>query len=106
MLSPPCLWLLRSLSFFLALNNACPYSKFAHFTANQAILEATETTNWIYIVDFRIVKGVQWAVLLQALATRSIGKPSSIRISGIPTPALGAVFMIVVYGSDVFHLSR
>ncbi|GLU19894.1 hypothetical protein SLE2022_361170 [Rubroshorea leprosula] len=74
---------------YKALNDACPYSKFAHLTANQAILEATERASKIHIVDFGIVQGVQWAALLQALATRSTGKPLQIRITGIPAPALG-----------------
>ncbi|XP_057975274.1 SCARECROW-LIKE protein 7 [Malania oleifera] len=74
---------------YKALNDACPYSKFAHLTANQAILEATEKAAKIHIVDFGIVQGVQWAALLQALATRPDGKPARIRISGIPAPALG-----------------
>ncbi|KAF8012481.1 hypothetical protein BT93_I0602 [Corymbia citriodora subsp. variegata] len=74
---------------YKALNDACPYSKFAHLTANQAILEATEKASKIHIVDFGIVQGVQWAALLQALATRSTGKPERIRISGIPAQALG-----------------
>ncbi|PIA49530.1 hypothetical protein AQUCO_01300373v1 [Aquilegia coerulea] len=74
---------------YKALNDACPYSKFAHLTANQAILKATESANQIHIVDFGIVQGLQWAALLQALATRSSGKPTLIRISGIPAPALG-----------------
>ncbi|XWS42051.1 hypothetical protein CRYUN_Cryun17cG0135500 [Craigia yunnanensis] len=74
---------------YKALNDACPYSKFAHLTANQAILEATEQASKIHIVDFGIVQGVQWAALLQALATRSAGKPTRIRISGIPAPVLG-----------------
>ncbi|GKU94538.1 hypothetical protein SLEP1_g8017 [Rubroshorea leprosula] len=74
---------------YKALNDACPYSKFAHLTANQAILESTERASKIHIVDFGIVQGVQWAALLQALTTRSTGKPSQIRISGIPAPALG-----------------
>jgi hypothetical protein len=58
-------------------------------TANQAILEATEKASKIHIVDFGIVQGIQWAALLQALATRSAGKPVRIRISGIPAPVLG-----------------
>ncbi|CAK8576975.1 unnamed protein product [Lathyrus sativus] len=74
---------------YKALNDACPYSKFAHLTANQAILEATEGFNNIHIVDFGIVQGIQWAALLQAFATRSSGKPNSVRISGIPAMALG-----------------
>ncbi|KAJ8621107.1 hypothetical protein MRB53_029636 [Persea americana] len=74
---------------YKALNDACPYSKFAHLTANQAILEATQSATRIHIIDFGIVQGVQWAALLQALAYRSGGKPEKIRISGIPAPALG-----------------
>ncbi|XWS29300.1 hypothetical protein CRYUN_Cryun24cG0017100 [Craigia yunnanensis] len=74
---------------YKALNDACPYSKFAHLTANQAILEATERASKIHIVDFGIVQGVQWAALLQALATRSAEKPTRIRISGIPALVLG-----------------
>ncbi|KAM6564581.1 hypothetical protein CsatB_024579 [Cannabis sativa] len=74
---------------YKALNDACPYSKFAHLTANQAILEATERASKIHIVDFGIVQGVQWAALLQALATRPTGKPTKIRLSGIPALALG-----------------
>nr|BAG16269.1 lateral suppressor [Chrysanthemum x morifolium] len=75
---------------YKALNDACPYFKFAHLTANQAILEATENVDKIHIVDFGIVQGVQWAALLQALATRPAGKPSMIRISGIPAVILGS----------------
>lgn len=71
------------------LNDACPYSKFTHLTANQAILEATETSSRIHIIDFGIVQGVQWAALLQALATRPTGKPDKVRISGIPAAAFG-----------------
>ncbi|RDX98193.1 Scarecrow-like protein 4, partial [Mucuna pruriens] len=74
---------------YKALNDACPYSKFAHLTANQAILEATESSSNIHIVDFGIVQGIQWAALLQAFATRASGKPNKIRISGIPAIALG-----------------
>ncbi|KAJ8460643.1 hypothetical protein OPV22_033569 [Ensete ventricosum] len=75
---------------YTVLNDACPYSKFAHLTANQAILEATESAARIHIVDFGIIQGIQWAALLQALATRPAGKPSRVRVSGIPAPMLGA----------------
>ncbi|KAG2327263.1 hypothetical protein Bca4012_036265 [Brassica carinata] len=74
---------------YKSLNDACPYFKFAHLTANQAILEATEHSSKIHIVDFGIVQGIQWPALLQALATRSSGKPARVRISGIPAPSLG-----------------
>ncbi|KAI3824311.1 hypothetical protein L1987_05766 [Smallanthus sonchifolius] len=74
---------------YKALNDACPYFKFAHFTANQAVIEATENADKIHIVDFGIVQGIQWSALLQALATRASGKPTRIRISGIPALVLG-----------------
>lgn len=74
---------------YKTLNDACPYSKFAHLTANQAILEATQESRNIHIVDFGIFQGIQWAALLQALATRASGKPARVRISGIPAPSLG-----------------
>ncbi|CAH9105665.1 unnamed protein product [Cuscuta europaea] len=74
---------------YKAFYDACPYTKFAHLTANQAILEATEKASRIHIVDFGIVQGIQWAALLQDLATRPAGKPECVRISGIPSPVLG-----------------
>jgi GRAS domain family len=75
---------------YKTLNDACPYSKFAHLTANQAILEATEHASLIHIVDFGVMQGIQWAAFLQALATRPGGKPTRVRISGIPSPVLGS----------------
>nr|GMC96654.1 scarecrow-like protein 4 [Ipomoea batatas]GMD80881.1 scarecrow-like protein 4 [Ipomoea batatas] len=42
---------------YKALNDACPHSKFAHLTANQAILQATEKASKIHIIDFGIVQG-------------------------------------------------
>lgn len=74
---------------YKVLNDACPYYKFAHLTANQAILEATQKAKKIHIVDFGIVQGIQWAAFLQALATRPSGKPERVRISGIPAQVLG-----------------
>ncbi|XP_020591172.1 scarecrow-like protein 4 [Phalaenopsis equestris] len=74
---------------YRAFNDACPYTMFVHLTANQAILEATESADRIHIIDFGIAQGIQWAALLQALATRPTRKPSRIRISGIPAASLG-----------------
>ncbi|EPS61944.1 hypothetical protein M569_12848 [Genlisea aurea] len=74
---------------YKALNDACPYSKFIHLTANQAILEATHRAHKIHILDFGIVRGIQWPAFLQAIATRPAGKPHSVRITGIPAASLG-----------------
>uniref|UniRef100_A0ACD5TDG7 Uncharacterized protein n=1 Tax=Avena sativa TaxID=4498 RepID=A0ACD5TDG7_AVESA len=66
---------------------AGPYLKFAHFTANQAILEAFEGCNSVHIVDLAIMTGVQWPALIETLSLRP-GGPPSLRITAVG-PALG-----------------
>ncbi|KAF3659306.1 DELLA protein GAI1 [Capsicum annuum] len=64
----------------------CPYLKFAHFTANQAILEAFANKTKVHVIDFSMKQGMQWPALLQALALRPIGPPS-FRLTGIGPPS-------------------
>ncbi|XP_050232223.1 DELLA protein GAI-like [Mercurialis annua] len=64
----------------------CPYLKFAHFTANQAILEAFEGKKRVHVIDFSINQGMQWPALLQALALRP-GGPPAFRLTGIGPPS-------------------
>ncbi|KAG6475166.1 DELLA protein SLR1-like [Zingiber officinale] len=64
---------------------SCPYLKFAHFTANQAILEAFAGFRRVHVVDFGMRQGLQWPALLQALALRP-GGPPSFRLTGIGPP--------------------
>ncbi|XP_019160270.1 PREDICTED: DELLA protein GAI1-like [Ipomoea nil] len=64
----------------------CPYLKFAHFTANQAILEAFANKNRVHVIDFSMKQGMQWPALLQALALRP-GGPPSFRLTGIGPPS-------------------
>ncbi|XAR73529.1 hypothetical protein NMG60_11007519 [Bertholletia excelsa] len=63
----------------------CPYLKFAHFTANQAILEAFEGTSRVHVIDFSLKQGMQWPALMQALALRP-GGPPAFRLTGIGPP--------------------
>ncbi|KAL4324203.1 hypothetical protein GQ457_11G004790 [Hibiscus cannabinus] len=63
----------------------CPYLKFAHFTANQAILEAFATANRVHVIDFGLKQGMQWPALMQALALRP-GGPPAFRLTGIGPP--------------------
>ncbi|KAK4751928.1 hypothetical protein SAY87_020726 [Trapa incisa] len=63
----------------------CPYLKFAHFTANQAILEAVGTANRVHVIDFSLKQGMQWPALMQALALRP-GGPPAFRLTGIGPP--------------------
>ncbi|XP_073286550.1 DELLA protein GAI1-like [Primulina huaijiensis] len=63
----------------------CPYLKFAHFTANQAILEAFAGKNRVHVIDFSMKQGMQWPALLQALALRP-GGPPTFRLTGVGPP--------------------
>ncbi|KAF8675889.1 hypothetical protein HU200_047385 [Digitaria exilis] len=65
---------------------AGPYLKFAHFTANQAILEAVHGCAHVHIIDFNLMQGLQWPALIQALALRP-GGPPSLRLTGIGPPS-------------------
>lgn len=65
---------------------ACPYLKFAHFTANQAILEACDGHECMHVIDFSLMHGLQWPALIQALALRP-GGPPLFRLTGIGPPS-------------------
>nr|XP_043624208.1 DELLA protein GAI-like [Erigeron canadensis] len=65
---------------------ACPYLKFAHFTANQAILEAFDGQDCVHVIDFNLMQGLQWPALIQALALRP-GGPPLLRLTGIGPPS-------------------
>ncbi|KAK9134092.1 hypothetical protein Scep_013620 [Stephania cephalantha] len=70
-------------SSFISLNQVTPFIRFSHLTANQAILEAVEGHQFIHILDFDTMQGVQWPPLMQALASRTDpSNPPSIRITG------------------------
>nr|CAD1833007.1 unnamed protein product [Ananas comosus var. bracteatus] len=67
---------------------ASPCLKFAHFTANQAILEAFAGCRRVHVVDLGVRQGLQWPALLQALALRPGGAPS-FRLTAVGPPASG-----------------
>ncbi|KAI3777132.1 hypothetical protein L1987_46926 [Smallanthus sonchifolius] len=60
----------------------CLYLKFAHFKANQAILEAFVGKKKVYVIDFSMKQGMQCTTLMQALALRP-GGPPTFRLTGI-----------------------
>jgi len=73
-----------SSSAYLAFNQIAPFLRFAHLTANQAILDAVEGARRIHILDLDAAHGVQWPPLLQAIAERAdpAAGPPEVRITG------------------------
>uniref|UniRef100_A0A0E0MFQ1 Uncharacterized protein n=1 Tax=Oryza punctata TaxID=4537 RepID=A0A0E0MFQ1_ORYPU len=76
----------ETLKIYQILYQACPYIKFAHFTANQAIFEAFHGEDRVHVVDLDILQGYQWPAFLQALAARP-GGPPTLRLTGVGHPA-------------------
>ncbi|KAK7336106.1 hypothetical protein VNO77_16637 [Canavalia gladiata] len=70
------------LKIYQIVYQACPYVKFAHFTANQAIFEAFEAEERVHVIDLDILQGYQWPAFMQALAARPAGAPF-LRITGV-----------------------
>ncbi|KAL1539656.1 protein SCARECROW-like [Salvia divinorum] len=68
---------------FHVYNNVSPFVKFAHFTSNQAILEAcSRHPRVLHIIDLDIMQGLQWPALFHILATRAEGAPH-VRMTGM-----------------------
>lgn len=73
---------LEVLKIYQIVYQACPYVKFAHFTANQAIFEAFEAEERVHVIDLDILQGYQWPAFMQALAARP-GDAPFLRITGV-----------------------
>ncbi|XP_077250414.1 GRAS family protein RAM1-like isoform X2 [Tasmannia lanceolata] len=76
---------IENLKIYQIIYQACPYIKFAHFTANQTIFEAFEAEERVHVIDLDILQGYQWPVFMQALAARPGGAPF-LRITGVGSP--------------------
>ncbi|KAG6544084.1 hypothetical protein Mapa_014501 [Marchantia paleacea] len=93
------------LSELLQFYEICPYLKFAHFTANQSILEAFKGANHVHVIDFNLNHGLQWPALIQALALRQ-GGPPSLRLTGIGPPELGGEDSLQEIGMSLAQLAK
>ncbi|KAI5680654.1 hypothetical protein M9H77_01881 [Catharanthus roseus] len=62
------------------------YLKFAYFRANQAILEAFQGHDFVHVIVFSLMQGLQRSSLIQALALRPKGPPL-LHITSIGPPS-------------------
>ncbi|CAD6215231.1 unnamed protein product [Miscanthus lutarioriparius] len=67
---------------------ACPFRIISHYVANMTILNATKSVTRLHIIEFGIMYGFQWPILMQHLSKRS-GGPPILRITGIDFPLSG-----------------
>ncbi|KAL4183451.1 hypothetical protein AMTRI_Chr11g155200 [Amborella trichopoda] len=72
---------------FIELYRISPLYQFAHFTANQAILEAFEgeqNNEVLHVVDFDLSHGLQWPSLIQSLSQiKNNTRPATLKIIGL-----------------------
>ncbi|XWS71681.1 hypothetical protein CRYUN_Cryun03dG0159500 [Craigia yunnanensis] len=68
--------------------SACPFKKLPIFFANKMICRMAEKATSLHIVDFGILYGFQWPILIQHLSER-LGGPPKLRITGIEIPQRG-----------------
>ncbi|KAL5216351.1 hypothetical protein ABZP36_007752 [Zizania latifolia] len=76
--APPATRAERFLSFTM-FYQASPFYQFAHFTANQAIVEAFQAggRRRLHVVDFDVSYGFQWPSLIQSLSDAAAAASSS-----------------------------
>ena len=88
-------------SAFQVFNNVSPFIKFAHFTSNQAILEAFQRRDSVHIIDLDIMQGLQWPALFHILATRIEGPPQ-VRMTGMGS----SMEVLVKTGKQLTNFAR
>ncbi|KAE8693097.1 Scarecrow-like protein 14 [Hibiscus syriacus] len=67
---------------------ACPFTKLAIVFANKTIYRVSQKASVLHIIDFGILYGFQWPILIQHLSKRP-GGPPKLRITGIEIPQRG-----------------
>ncbi|XP_075634705.1 scarecrow-like protein 34 [Castanea sativa] len=68
--------------------SAFPFKRIAYTFSNKMIFHAAEKETTLHIVDFGILYGFQWPLLIQFLSKRPEGAPK-LRITGIDLPQPG-----------------
>ncbi|KAJ4832132.1 hypothetical protein Tsubulata_038672 [Turnera subulata] len=68
--------------------HSTPFKKLSMYFANKAIVDAAEKATTLHIVDFGVLYGFQWPILIQLLSERP-GGPPKLRMTGIELPQHG-----------------
>ncbi|XP_017406487.1 scarecrow-like protein 34 [Vigna angularis] len=76
---------LKAYQVFLS---STPFKKFTYFFANTMIMEAAAKSEIVHIIDFGILYGFLWPILIKFLSNRE-GGPPKLRIIGIEFPQPG-----------------
>ncbi|KMT05224.1 hypothetical protein BVRB_7g173680 [Beta vulgaris subsp. vulgaris] len=77
--------MIKAYQFFI---RTCPFKKISIGCANHMILKAAEKCSKLHVIDFGILYGFQWPVLIQRLSER-LGGPPKLCITGIDLPQPG-----------------
>ncbi|KAL6200224.1 hypothetical protein ACLB2K_030006 [Fragaria x ananassa] len=67
---------------------SCPFKRMSMFFKNKMIFKMAEKATTLHIVDFGILYGFQWPILIHKLSMRP-GGPPKLRITGIEVPQPG-----------------
>ncbi|KAK4492059.1 hypothetical protein RD792_002853 [Penstemon davidsonii] len=78
----------EKLKAYKAYISACPFKKMSMFFSNMMIDLASSEATTLHIVDFGILYGFQWPILIRHLSQRPSGPPK-LRITGIELPQPG-----------------
>ncbi|XP_059300542.1 scarecrow-like protein 14 [Lycium ferocissimum] len=68
--------------------SACPFKKISIFFANKMIFHTASNARTLHLIDFGILYGFQWPILIQLLSQLPDGPPK-LRITGIDLPQSG-----------------
>ncbi|XP_073041688.1 protein NODULATION SIGNALING PATHWAY 2-like [Primulina eburnea] len=74
----------NSIEAFMALYQGLPTGRFAHLTANSAIIEAMPSdAAEVHVIDFDTGEGIQWAALMESLSWKNKSlKLTSVKLGG------------------------
>ncbi|CAN1231212.1 Scarecrow-like protein 33 [Linum grandiflorum] len=68
--------------------NSCPFKKMSILFSNKMIYETAVDAKTLHVIDFGVMFGFQWPILIQLLAMRP-GGPPKLRITGVELPQRG-----------------